>query len=124
MTAADWLHERTRIAEAATEAERRVGDAYAPMSGWIAEARVLRAEAAMDAKHAVVRAVAALRGVLELHRANDPADGNCQGYRAYGYGHLDSPWCVECSDQSWREYGVPWPCATARAISEALGVEP
>lgn len=113
MSARDWLDERTRIAEAATEAERRVGDAIVPM-----------AEAAMDAKHAVVRAVAALRGVLELHRANDPEDGNCQGYRAYGYGHLDSPWCVECSDQSGREYGVPWPCATARAISEALGVEP
>lgn len=69
-------------------------------------------------------AEAALRAVMQLHRANAPEDGTCQGYHAFGYGYLSTPWCVECSDQSGREYGVAWPCQTVRAVAEALGVKP
>ena len=57
----------------------------------------------------------ALAPIRELHRRNRPDDGYCQGYCASGYGFLDS-WCVECSDQSGREYGTAWPCDTARLI--------
>lgn len=61
----------------------------------------------------------ALAGVMALHRENTPEDGNCQGYTAGGYGYLDH-WCVECSEQSGREYGTSWPCPTVRAVTAGL----
>lgn len=55
----------------------------------------------------------ALAPIRELHRRNRPDDGDCQGYTKQGYGYLND-WCVECSEQSGREYGTSWPCDTAR----------
>ena len=66
--------------------------------------------------------LSAVEAVLALHRRNRPEDGMCQGYTLGGYGYLDA-WCVECSEQSGREYGTAWPCPTAAALAERLGGE-
>lgn len=62
-----------------------------------------------------VAAREALAPIRKLHRRNRPDDGACQGYTGLRYGYLDD-WCVECSEQSGREYGTPWPCDTALLI--------
>ena len=72
-----------------------------------------------DARTSLPCALDALKAVLALHRLNREDDGVCQGYTSSGYGYMDR-WCVECSEQSGREYGTPWPCPTAAAITEAL----
>lgn len=72
-----------------------------------------------DARNSLPLALDALVKVLELHRENTPEDGSCQGYTDTGYGYLDS-WCVECSEQSGREYGTDFPCLTVQAITETL----
>ena len=63
-------------------------------------------------------ALDALEAVLALHRLNREDDGACQGYTSSGYGYLDR-WCVECSEQSGREYGTPYPCPTVAAVTGA-----
>ena len=78
-----------------------------------------RLDLVTDARTSLPRALDALETVLELHRLNREDDGVCQGYTSSGYGCLDR-WCVECSEQSGREYGTPWPCPTVAAITEAL----
>ena len=86
-------------------------------SGWLQDARI-----ALEAAAPAVAAKAlrdALTAVLDLHRLNREDDGVCQGYTSSGYGYLDR-WCVECSEQSGREYGTPYPCPTVAAITEAL----
>ena len=85
-------------------------------SGWPQDARIAL-EA--DARTSLPQALDALEAVLDLHRLNREDDGVCQGYTSSGYGYLDR-WCVECSEQSGREYGTPYPCPTAAAITEAL----
>ena len=82
---------------------------------WIASRR----GATTFAHVALDSALDALEAVLELHRLNREDDGDCQGYTSSGYGYLDR-WCVECSEQSGREYGTPWPCPTVAALTEAL----
>lgn len=74
----------------------------------------------MGAEHTVwdeatTAAREALAPIRKLHRRNRPDDGACQGYTGLRYGYLDD-WCVECSEQSGREYGTPWPCDTALLI--------
>lgn len=61
--------------------------------------------------------VAALRAVLELH----VSDGESQGYTPDGYRVIPSA-CSQCGTPG--EYGVPWPCATVRAIESALTPRP
>ena len=72
-----------------------------------------------DTRRDLRTACDALEAVLALHRLNREDDGDCQGYTSHGYGYLDR-WCVECSEQSGREYGTPWPCPTVAAIESAL----
>ena len=91
---------------------------------WIAKRRQEHAQSwdrsdMVAAYDALPKALDALEAVLALHRLNREDDGVCQGYISSGYGYLDR-WCVECSEQSGREYGTPWPCPTVAAITEAL----
>ena len=97
---------------------------YLDPAEWIAKRRKEHALAwdrsdMVAAYDALPKALDALEAVLERHRLNSEIDGNCQGYTSTGYGYLDR-WCVECSKQTGREYGAPWPCPTVAAITEAL----
>ena len=58
-----------------------------------------------------------IQRVRELHRQNTQTDGECQGYdpKTGKYGYLKK-FCVECSNQSGREYGTAYPCDTAIAL--------
>ena len=82
---------------------------------------IRRTDAALiaDARTSLPCALDALTAVLDLHRLNREDDGVCQGYTSSGYGYLDR-WCVECSEQSGREYGTPYPCPTVAAVTGAL----
>ena len=137
MSAAEWIAKRRELLDAATEGpwfQGRSGrryesdcDVYSEREPddedshdiatyvWSAEDAALIA----DARTSLPRALDALTAVLDLHRLNREDEGVCQGYTSSGYGHLDR-WCVECSEQSGREYGTPWPCPTVAAITEAL----
>lgn len=137
----DWIAQREQLEDAATEGpwhwEPPSGDDWpqhdeslvtkdgdAVLMGWGYDASGIDGDPAdqafiADARTALPAAVAALKAVLELHRLNREGDGNCQGYTSSGYGYLDR-WCVECSDQSSREYGTPWPCPTVRAVEDVL----
>ena len=127
--AAEWIAKRRELLAAATERPWEIRSygpheysVYAPRwPGIIAELGNGAEDATLiaDARTSLPRALDALEAVLELHRLNREDDGECQGYISSGYGYLDR-WCVECSEQSGREYGTPWPCPTVAAITEAL----
>ncbi|WIY84312.1 hypothetical protein [Propionimicrobium sp. PCR01-08-3] len=75
------------------------------------------AEAVDESVRDVPQLVKALRAVLELH----VSDGESQGYTPDGYRVIPSA-CSQCGTPG--EYGIPWPCATVRAIESALAPRP
>lgn len=70
-----------------------------------------------DSAADVPQLVKTLRAVLELH----VSDGESQGYTPDGYRVIPSA-CSQCGTLG--EYGIPWPCATVRAIESALAPRP
>ena len=73
------------------------------------------AEFIAHARADVPALVAALRAVLELHK---PGEGSSQGWTLRGgYGYIE-PYCAGCVASD--EYAQHYPCATVRAIEEAL----
>ena len=136
---AKWIAKRRELLAAATEgpwsaADEHDGVGYpawcvsqmrpgwesmTPTGGYVGDVADVEREAdarlIADARTSLPRALDKLEAVLELHRLNREDDGSCQGYTSSGYGYLDR-WCVECSEQSGREYGTPWPCPTVTAL--------
>ena len=114
MSAADWIAERHRIEQAASEGPWEINGAgeyvsgvglmVAPDDGGVSGTDV---EFIADARTAMPKMRAALEAVLALH----PWEClECEGI------DLDaSPRCGHCYE--------PWPCPTVAAIAEALGVE-
>lgn len=129
----EWIAKREQLEQTATEGpwlqdacdpgivrgEQRYWSIFESEMGHDAAAAPSDAEFIADARTSLPAALAALKAVLKLHRLNREDDGDCQGYTSSGYGYLDR-WCVECSDQSGREYGTPWPCPAVRAVDAAL----
>jgi len=69
---------------------------------------------------ALRKAKEALRAVLDLHRDAGPSQGYGANFKG-GYGEF-AHCCGTCGAHG--EYGVEWPCLTAQALADALGVEP
>ena len=122
MTAAEWLDQAQARCDAATEGpwaldlkwDERHGtnygvdaieahDTWPVVDGGIEEDAEFIAAARTD----LPRAIAALRAAMEVHEPTRPVRW------------VDRQVCVECSDH---EVGLTvfWPCATVRAIEEAL----
>jgi hypothetical protein len=60
--------------------------------------------------------VQAHRAILYLH----PPTNGAQGDRPDGTYGIVEPACTSCGDGD--EHGIAWPCATVRAIAQALDV--
>ncbi|PXY20337.1 hypothetical protein [Prauserella endophytica] len=91
-------------------------DAYA-----YEDAPKLGSDPAPDREDYAMRAFAALRAVLDLHKRSDEEEGDPLTVM---YGHV----CVECSDEhavknSHAQGIVLWPCPSVQAITTALGAK-
>ena len=129
MTTADWIKRRRELLDDATsgpwvttaDGADTLSAGFNPDGhlclyagfGWDDDAALIA-----DARTSLPMALDALHGVLAKHYEGDSS----QGYAPNG-DYVDlGPCCETCGTNG--EYGVPWPCPTARAIATALGVEP